>query len=236
MCLAKKDEDSCTQYLNLYNEKFDKRYPGVDLNFSRYFFRENTLKLDSFKNTSSLFFKEIYSLKDPRTDNFFKYEINHINILQNNGYFYLVNQTIEFKEAIKIFLNKVTILIADNSYIIEPIYLLNISTNSLSDIHFKTKLKEYQLSYYSITVNFNTFCRYFNIIHKQFNEVMNSKLHNYRDLNYIFLGFNFIVYSILSIIVFLYLESYKKVSLEIFNIIKKRTNNQDFRNVFTKKN
>ena len=235
MCLAKKDEDSCTQYLNIYNEKFDERYPGVDLNFSRYFYRENTLKLDNFKNTSSLFFKEIYSLKDPRTDNFFKYEVNYINLLQNNGYFYLVNQTMEFKEAIKIFFNKVTILIADNSYIIEPIYLLNISTNSLSDIHFKTKLKEYQLSYYSITVNFDTFCRYFDLIHIQFNEVMNSKLHNYRDLNYIFLGFNFVVYSIFSIIVFLYLESYKKVSLEIFNIIKKRTNNHDFRIVFTKK-
>ncbi len=235
MCLAKKDEDNCTQYLNLYNEKFDKRYPGVNLNFSRYFYRENALKIDNFKSTCSLFFKEIYSLKDERTDSFFKYEVNYINLLQNNGYFYLVNQTIEFKEAIKIFLNKVTILIADNSYISKPIYLLNISTNQLSDIHFNTKLKEYQLCYYSIIANFNTFCRYFNLIHIQFNEVMNSKLQTYRNLNYIFLGLNFIIYSIFSIIVFLYLESYKKVSLEIFNIIKKRTNNRDFRVFFTKK-
>ena len=235
MCLAKKDEENCTQYLNIYNEKFDKRYPGVNINFSRYFYRENSLKIVNFKNTSSLFFQEIYSLKDPRTDSFFKYEVNYINLLQNNGYFYLVNQTIEFKEAIKIFLNIITILTADNSYINKPIYLLNISTNQLSDIHFNTKLKDYQLSYYTILSNFNTFCRYFDLIHVQFNEVMNSKLHNYRDLNYIFLCLNFIIYSIFSIIVFLYLESYKKVSLEIFNIIKKRTNNRDFRLVFTKK-
>ncbi len=235
MCLAKKDESNCTQYLSLYNEKFDERYPGVYLNFTKYFFSENKFKVENFKNVCSVFFNEIYSLKDPRTDKFFQYEINYINILQNDGYFYLVNQTIEFKEAIKILFNTMAILTADNSYAIKPIYLLNITTNPLSTIHFNSKLEDYQLSYYSIISNFNTFCQYWNKIHHEFNDVMDSKLNSYKNLNYYFLSLNIIIYMIFLIIVFLYLESYKKVSLEIFNIIKKRTNSKEFRMVFTKK-
>ena len=64
---------------------------------------------------------------------------------------------------------------------------------------------------------------------------MNSKLRGYRNLNFIFLCVNFILSNLFFIFVILYLQSYKIVSLEIFNIIKKRTNNKEFRVTFIKK-
>ena len=234
MCIAKQDEKNCVNFLNKYNKKFNERYPDVGLNFTVYFSRENYIKIDYFKNVSSIFYNEIYSLKDYRTDKFFEYEINYINILQNKGFFYLVNQTIEFKEAIKIFFNSMIILISDD-YLTKPIYLLNVSTNPLSEIYFETKLEDYQLSYYTILANFNTYCEYFFKIHGEFNDVMNSKLNSYRNLNFIFLSLNFIIYNVFFIILILYLESYKIVCLEIFNLIKKRTNTEDFRVNFIKK-
>ena len=234
MCISKGDKENCVQFLNEYNKKFNERYPEIDLNFTLYFSIENYIKIDYFKNVSSKFYSEIYSLKDHRTDRFFEYKINYSNILQNEGYFYLVNQTIEFKEAIKIFFNSMIVLISDD-YITKPIYLLNVSTNPLSEIFFNKRLEDYQLSYYTVLANFNTYCQNFYKIHLEFSEVMNSKLRGYRNLNYIFLCVNFILSNLFFIFVILYLQSYKIVSLEIFNIIKKRTNNKEFRVTFIKK-
>ena len=234
MCLARIDEDNCTRYLDYYNLRFIERY-NIVLNFSQYFYRENSLKIENFKNTSSFLFNEIYLLKDHRTDNFFEYQINYINILQNEGYFYLVNQTIEFKEGIKIFYNTMAMLTGNDNYFTKSTYLLNITNNPLSSIYFKTQLEDFQLAYYTIIANFNTFCHYFYKIHHEFNEVMNSKLESYKTLNYIFLSLSSIIHIVYFIITFLYLKRYKKVSLEIFNIVRKRTNSRDFRIVFTKK-
>ena len=234
MCLAKIDDENCTRYLEHYNRKFIERY-NISFNFTLYFYRENTLKIENFKNTSSFLFNEIYLLKDYRTDNFFEYQIDYVNILQNNGYFYLVNQTIEFKEAIKIFYNTMAMLTGNENYFQKSTYLLNITSNPLSSIHFKTQLEDFQLAYYTIIANFNIFCHYFYKIHHEFNEVMNSKLKSYKNLHYIFLSLYSFIHIIYFVIAFLYLKRYKKVSLEIFNIVRKRTNNRDFRFIFTKK-
>ena len=137
-------------------------------------------------------------------------------------------------EALQYYVNSFSIIIKTEEICYsEPFYLVN-SSVGWKNLYFKNNLKEWQIEFYNIIINFNSYCEKYITVHEEFNDIILSYFKEFKIYTFLFIILNIILLIVFIFILNVLIINFINITLNIFNSLAKKINNPEF-NLFYKK-
>ena len=234
LCTIKPDDEPYCSYLNDFNIRFNKQMGNFTLNFTTHFFRESPLKLNKIYTQTLNLQKSLYKLNDKKTNALFNEYIEYHQLILTNNYFLITKKNITFLDALQYYVNSFSIIIKTGEICYsEPFYLVN-SSVGWKNLYFKNNLKEWQIEFYNIIINFNSYCEKYITVHDEFNDIILSYFKEFKIYTFLFITLNITLLIIFIFILNVLIINFINITLNIFNSLAKKINNPEF-NLFYKK-
>ena len=235
LCTIKVDDEPYCSYLNDFNIRFNKQMGNFTLNFTLHFFRESPLKLNKIYSQTINLQKSLYRLNDKKTNALFNDYIEYQQLILTNNYFLITKKNITFMDAIQYYINSFSIIIKTGEICYsEPFYLVN-SNVGWKNLYFKNNLKEWQIEFYNIIINFNAYCEKYITVHENFNNIILSYFKDFKIYTFVFIILIAILLIIFIFILNILIHNFINITLNIFNALAKKINNPEFNLFFKKK-
>ena len=235
-CLILLNHTECINYLKRYNEKLHSLHDNVNWDIIKYFNVSNKYNVAFEIEQSNLLWKNIYKSNDDKIHKFFSDEFNLYDItnISENGYISIAKTKSDFHNVFKTTINSFTILAYDDSYILEPYFVLDFPNNQLLN-YINVERKEWRIELYNIMYNYEKICENFETITSEFSLKLEDQLNEYIELTIIFLVINFLIELIEVFLIIVYLYTFENVLFDIYEFIRKKVQNSDFNDAYMNK-
>ena len=231
-CIANKNENSCINYFLKYNKN---QIDSFNLKFLFFNFTifENLLKLGSFSEEIRNIKLLIYNLNNKELTKYFESEFNYTYISQLKPNF----QKTTFINALERFSNSLTIISNYfKSYQEEPLFIFTKDELDFSNLfNSNIVLKEWQVEYYNLIINYEKFLSNFQFLENYFKEYLENKINN---INFIFISLLiifFVIHCILILFSVYYIYLFKIIFKLILNKLIIIIDEENYHDFFIKK-
>ena len=224
----------CINYYKQYNIEFNNKYNITYYSFE-YSVYENRLKVQNFGELLTKFKQSIFNLHDKEANDLLNKELTHSSLSLNGKELQIIDKNISFINALDLMFNSFTIMLNEDAYVHEPVYVFTLNGYNFTNIYNKHNLTRTQLEYYTCVMNYQKYLLKWVEAQQLFSNHSISMLKLIKLLVVCFLLISFIFHLLLIILLYNFIRNFENIFIMNTNQLMTKFTNEIYLNFYKTK-